>query len=287
MACVGMVTLLLAGCGRSYNSDPLPNMDVVKEIRDAGATAESDGDSEAVASGGTGWGTLKGSFVLVGSAPQPKILSTGGKDAAACDIHPLSDPTLKVDSASGAVQDVLVFVRKVNRVHDSFESMIEQPVLFDQKECLFLQQMAVVFSGQVLTIKNSDPVPHNTAIKPPGDKEINPLLPPGDTFNTTFKRGQNKPVPVTCSIHPWMKAYVFPRKDPYAAVSQADGTFEIANLPAGEELEFQLWHAAGAGSDNGIKTSKTGPDGRFKLTIPADGVEDLQKIEIEPSAFNL
>src|SRR5205085_8561606 len=104
----------------------------------------------------------------------------------------------------------------------------------------FLQQVEVVYVGREFLIKNSDPITHNTAISPPGDKAINPLLPPGDTFKVTFKRPQNKPVNVTCSIHPWMKAYVFPRKDPYCAVSGENGAFEIANLPAGEELEFQI-----------------------------------------------
>lgn len=275
-----------AGCGRSYNPDPLPNLAVVEALRAGGSAGDSAAGGGAAAAG-TGWGKLKGMFVLKGSAPTPKNLSTGGKDGQVCDKHPLIDPTLKVDSGSGAIRDVVVFLRKVSRVHDSTESMIGQPAIFDQKDCMFLEQMKVVLLGQELLVKNSDPITHNTAISPPGDKAINPLMPAGDTFKMVFKRAQNKPVPVTCSIHPWMKAYVFPRKDPYCAVSEENGSFEISNLPAGEELEFQIWHAAGAGPDNGLKTSKSGLDGRFKLKIPEDGEEDLQKIEVEPTAFKL
>ena len=46
---------------------------------------------------------------------------------------------------------------------------------------------------------------------------------------------------VGCNIHPWMGAYIVARKDPYAAVSDKDGKFEIKDLPAGKELEFRLW----------------------------------------------
>ena len=45
-----------------------------------------------------------------------------------------------------------------------------------------------------------------------------------------------------------MKAYMLPRENGYFAVSADDGSFEIANLPAGEELEIQVWHeSAGNG----------------------------------------
>lgn len=285
---LGLAIALLAasGCGRSYNPDPVANLAVVEALRAGGNSGDSSSGG-ATAATGTGWGKLKGAFVLKGSVSKMKNLSTGGKDGQVCDKHPLVDPTFKWDSGSGAIQDVVVFLRKVSRVHDSYDAMLKEPVIFDQKDCLFIDQMKVVFLGQEFLVKNSDPITHNTAISPPGDKAINPLMPAGDNFKMVFKRAQNKPVPVTCSIHPWMKAFVFPRKDPYCAVSDKDGKFEIDNVPAGEELEFQIWHAAGGGPENGLKTSKSGPDGRFKLKVTEDGEEDLQTIEIESSAFKL
>jgi len=39
-----------------------------------------------------------------------------------------------------------------------------------------------------------------------------------------------------------MKSWIVVRPNPYGAVSQADGSFEIKNVPAGGELELQLWH---------------------------------------------
>ena len=44
-----------------------------------------------------------------------------------------------------------------------------------------------------------------------------------------------------------MKAYIIARDDPYVAVTKPDGTFEIKNLPAGEDIEFQVWHEQAPG----------------------------------------
>jgi hypothetical protein len=133
--------------------------------------------------------------------------------------------------------------------------------------------------GEPVTIKNSDPVGHNTNISPPGDSSSNPTIPGGSQSAHTFNRVQNEPVPVTCSIHSWMKAYMFPRKDKYVAVTKADGSFEIPNLPAGEKLEFQVWHE----KQSKLAAKANWSQGRFTVTIPKDGVEDLGKIEVSPA----
>jgi hypothetical protein len=41
-------------------------------------------------------------------------------------------------------------------------------------------------------------------------------------------------IPVQCNQHPWMRAYISVLTHPYFAVSAADGSFEIKNLPPGE-----------------------------------------------------
>jgi uncharacterized protein (DUF2141 family) len=41
-------------------------------------------------------------------------------------------------------------------------------------------------------------------------------------------------IPVKCNIHHWMRAYIGAVQHPYFAVTGADGTFEIKNLPPGE-----------------------------------------------------
>jgi hypothetical protein len=78
-----------------------------------------------------------------------------------------------------------------------------------------------------------------------------------------------------------MKSYLIARDDPYFAVTGKDGSFEIANLPAGEEIEFQVWHERSAAGISAGPVSK----GRFKVKVPADGVEDMKVIEVPAGEF--
>ncbi|HMC89692.1 MAG TPA: hypothetical protein VKI17_09090, partial [Gemmataceae bacterium] len=47
---------------------------------------------------------------------------------------------------------------------------------------------------------------------------------------------------VNCDIHKWMTAKVAVFDHPYYAVTQADGSYEIKNVPAGVELIVCHWH---------------------------------------------
>jgi hypothetical protein len=86
---------------------------------------------------------------------------------------------------------------------------------------------------------------------------------------------------VTCNIHPWMKAYMWFRKDGYYAVTKEDGTFEIQNLPAGELIEFQVWHArATGGVALSVPELKWDAKGRFRVTLEPETPKDLGKLEV-------
>jgi hypothetical protein len=82
-----------------------------------------------------------------------------------------------------------------------------------------------------------------------------------------------------------------PRKDSYVAVTKPDGSFEIANLPAGEVLEFQVWHESASGSNHGLavqsdetKELKWDNKGRFKIKLEPDQTQELN-ITVPASAF--
>jgi hypothetical protein len=46
---------------------------------------------------------------------------------------------------------------------------------------------------------------------------------------------------LTCDVHSWMSAYLGVESHPYFAVTGADGTFTIANAPAGRQT-IRAWH---------------------------------------------
>jgi plastocyanin len=230
------------------------------------------------------WGTLKGRFVFDGPAPTlPKIQVT--KDIEVCGKYDLGDESLVV-GPEGGLANVVVYLRtKPSAVHPD-AGRTDKPVL-DNAQCRFEPHVVPVQVGQPLVIKNSDDVGHNAKIDSFTNNPVNVLIPANGAVEQTFAAPETLPARVSCNIHPWMSAWLVIRPDPYMAVSSADGSFEIANLPAGdEELEFQVWH-----EKSGYIQQVTAADGqrewmrgRFLMQL-APGVNDLGVLKVSPSAF--
>lgn len=271
--------LTLAGCGSELPPDPTPNVSAAMAFRSA--TGSAGGAATAVAAPvGTGWGPLRGQFKLDGPAPNLGKLSTAGKDGEVCGQE-VPNESLVV-GPDGGIANVIVFARKVSRVHDTMKGPAATAPVFDQKRCIFLSHVLVVRVGDVVQVKNSDPIGHNTNISPPGNPPSNLLIPENGASTYTFIKQLTQPVQVTCNIHPWMSAWLMARDDGYFAVTGPDGKFEIPNLPAGEPVEFQVWHEK---AGRGLAAKPEWSGGRFTVTIPADAGLDLSEIRVPASAL--
>ena len=232
------------------------------------------------------WGTIKGRFVFAGTAPAAIELKAD-KDVEVCGKHKLVNEELVVGADKG-IANVVVYVRdkgvKVNPAAAEAAKAVK-PVL-DNANCRFEPHVVFVQTGQELIIKNSDTVGHNSNVATVKNPPSNNLIPAGQQAATTFSSDEAIPAQVTCNIHPWMKAWLLVRPNPYGAVSKADGSFEIKDVPAGE-VELQFWHEkAGYIGDMTIggKAEKASK-GRKKVTVAAGGT-DLGEIVLEPAVFN-
>ncbi len=282
---VGCVVVTV-GCGPGRVTAPGADAEAAGKIRATLVSASSvSGDSAAGSvSTGTGWGTLRGRFTFAGAPPQPKPLVVD-KDTEVCSMGgmKLLDRSVLVDSSSKGLANVVVFARKTSRVKTA---AAEAPLVFDQKNCEFLAPVFAARVGQQVDVHNSDPIGHNTNI---AGSSFNQLIPAGQ--GTAYKPDAETGMPtmVTCNIHPWMKAYAVFRKDGYVAVSGVDGSFSIADLPAGETIEFQVWHERSGGPNGAVGLEKPElkwtPKGRFQIKLEADEVKDLGTLEIPASAI--
>ncbi|MFM7033774.1 MAG: hypothetical protein ACKOYJ_01065 [Planctomycetia bacterium] len=237
------------------------------------------------AAGAEEWGTIKGKFVFGGAPPAAADLKAD-KDIDVCGKHKLVSEELVVGADKG-VANIVVFVRdKGIKVHPDLGATKSEKVVLDNKDCRFEPHVAVVQTGQPLVLKNSDTVGHNSNVATLKNPPSNSLIPAGGDSTLTFTTEEALPAQVTCNIHPWMKAWVVVRPNPYAAVTKADGSFEIASVPAGE-VELQMWHEkAGfiAEVTVGGKAEKTAK-GRKKVNVTAAGA-DLGEMVVDPSLFS-
>lgn len=242
----------------------------------------------ALALGGTcpadEWATIKGKFVFGGDVPTAGELKAD-KDVEVCGKHKLLAEELVVGADKG-IANVVVFVRdKDVKVNPDAAKAASSKVTLDNKNCRFEPHVAVVQVGQEFVVKNSDTVGHNSNIATVKNPPSNNLIPAGGEAAVKFTSDEAVPAQVTCNIHPWMKGWLVVRPNPYAAVSKADGTFEIKDLPVGE-VELQFWHekAGYLGEMTIGGKSEKASKGRKKVAVAAGGT-DLGEIVLAPGIF--
>jgi hypothetical protein len=187
---------------------------------------------------------------------------------------------LVVDS-NGGIKDVVIYLAGPGKFpagnpkweHPDYAAKRDATLDFDQKNCVFLTHMEAMRSTQKLRILNSDTVGHNTKIDATGKAvPLNATIPA--SASTIYQPGgeAQEPFDVSCSIHPWMSARMIVRDSPYFAVTKPDGTFEIANVPAGVPLEFRVWQEKSKFiQDVTVKgKQEKWKGGRMKITLTPD-----------------
>jgi len=269
------------------------NLDEAQAIRD-----ELQGDLASSTDGGqnvpqpTGFANLSGSFVFDGPVPAPADLGARSDDFSICrpDNAPVLSDALLVDDQTKVIRNVLIFLttRKPKGFEDdprweaeryaaSRDSVLAGTAQgFDQHHCVFSSHVFAMRTSQTVEIINSDPVGHNTNIP---DLGFNQTIAAGSKAELQPTRVANSPMPVSRSIHNWMKAYMITRDNPYFAVSGRTGGFEMLDAPAGVELEFRIWHEksgflSGDVTLNGELHRIKG--GRLKLTLAPDQPQELK-----------
>jgi plastocyanin len=177
--------------------------------------------------------TLRGKVVFKGPRPRRRALQVD-EDAACVQLNRgrLLDESLLVN-AGGALANVFVYVKRGLEGKHFAPPPPGDVVTIDQKHCRFEPHVFGVRVGQTIRITNSDPVTHNIHPQPENNREWNQSQPEGaPPLERKFVRPEVM-IRVKCNVHSWMRAYVSALDHPYFAVTRADGTFEIPNLPPG------------------------------------------------------
>ena len=226
-------------------------------------------------------GTIKGKLIWdAGPVPTPKVAVKKGdpnvKDPV-CKVNEILNKDITVDPSTKGVADGIAYLVSPTGDYSAVaKALVEKTpeVVVDQVNCEYVPYASVVYKEQKLTFKSSDPVGHNVDFKPmaKGNASINPMLPPNGKAAYTIKAAEKRPTAVNCSIHPWMKGYVFISDNPFAAVTKPDGSFEISGVPAGEQ-HIIVWQ-----SSKGFITPGSGKG--MAITVKAGETTDLGDVKI-------
>jgi len=197
------------------------------------------GSPATVASTGTtSAATVKGTVKLEGVAPEARPINMSADPICAKQHRePVLSQDVEVDG-KGDLGNVIVFVA------DGLQGQVfdppTQPATIDQRGCMYEPHVLAIRANQPLDVKNDDPTSHNIHPLPTNNREWNKSEPPGSRAEETFPR-EEVAIPVKCNIHPWMRGYVAVFKHPFFAVTTKDGSFDLANLPAGT-YTIKAWH---------------------------------------------
>jgi hypothetical protein len=246
------------------------------------ASAESkpaEKPAETLAVKAAGWGTLKGKVTFAGDPPLPRVFvakgAPGVKDAQVCAKNEIKSERLVVDPGTKGVRYALVYVPRPTAVNPEAESAAKStPIEFDQKGCVFEPHVLALMKGAKVSIKSADPVGHNVNVKLINLRQNFSILPGAAPVPLDVKVDEKKPGEVVCDIHPWMKAWWMVTTNPYFAVTDAKGSYEIKNVPAGTQ-KVVVWQEA---VHPGFVTASSGDP----VTIQAGG-ETTQDFTIDAS----
>ncbi len=125
--------------------------------------------------------------------------------------------------------------------------------------------------GEKIDLKSSDPVSHNINCKVQNNSFNEAVAPNGEIKKQAIAPAR-MPGLVTCDIHPWMNAYWLVLDNPYFAVTDEKGNFEIKNAPAGTQ-KVVVWQEA---------TQFVTPSAGQEVTVAAGG-ETSQDFTIKAS----
>ncbi len=240
-----------------------------KEAPAVASAAENTTEAVEVSAGAGGVGNLKGRVEYVGDyAPLAPLFGKGGasKDPTVCGLEVIPNETIIVKD--GGLANAFVYLDKIPK--RATVPAVGEPIVFDQKVCIFTPHAMVLRVKQTVKVMNADGAAHNTHTYPKKNTAFNSVVQPNDRggVDLTYGQVEKEPFSVGCDIHPWMVAYHLPLDHSFAAVSDADGTFEIKDLPAGKH-EFKVWHEAGKMVEKAFVVTIKPGDNEVTIKVPA------------------
>ena len=198
------------------------------------------------------WAALLATF-----SPAPQPYSSGIEGRITVRQLPAQIANRYVGADGAAVRNVeplpaIVFIE--GPVAGATPASAHDPQLA-QRDTSFEPAILIVPTGTAVRFPNQDKFFHNVFSYSKTKRFDLGRYPKGESKSVTFDKAG--PVAVFCEIHKWMRGAILVVDNPYYAIVQKDGSFNIPNVPPGK-YHVAVWHP-----ERGKKT--------FQVTVPANG----------------
>lgn len=219
-------------------------------------------------------GSLKGKVAMHGAIPKPRV------------FHLINIPNIKycsrisdgqghrilhdfVVGETGALKDVVVAILRVDK-GKSFDRKMNNVTI---NRCQADQYVIGFKNGEDLLLENTDPIKHEMALY-----EVNGVykyqvsnkntMPHTSQVRSLFMKPGSPEMILKCNLHPFIQTRGFMVANPYYAVTDAEGRFEIHDIPPGT-YEVIAWHPF-IPTETGTITIETGQTATLDFTFEGD-----------------
>lgn len=132
-------------------------------------------------------------------------------------------------------KDVLIYIEKIEGKEFSPP---QEPAKMDQKSLVFIPRVLPILKGTTVDFHNSDDVKHNVFGVGTEDFNLGTWTKGGVASYTFNKLGDTA---ILCNVHPEMEAYVIVLQNPYFALTDEQGKYEIKDAPQGS-YKLKTWN---------------------------------------------
>jgi plastocyanin len=182
-------------------------------------------------------GTIVGEVKYAGDPPALEKIDVT-KDVNICGADPKVSPALVVGADKG-IKDVVASLPNIQK--GKALGKPEKPPVLDQKNCEYHPYAQIIPVNTTLEITNSDDVLHNIKTKG-GTKTSFNIAQPKFKRKVTVEFKNPEIVQVECNVHGWMNAILVVEDNPYDALTDANGSFKITDVPPGK-YTVKVWHS--------------------------------------------
>jgi len=214
---------------------------------------------------------ISGKVTLKGTPPpEPNLAQKTAALTADPSCGKLSQGPKNRVYVVGANGELAQVVIKITEGVTGTHAPSAEPVLLDQRGCEYLPYISAVQAGQKLLVRNSDDALHNVNAQPKvaGNKPSNKAqMAKAKDLEYAYENAEEF-LPYKCDVHPWMFAYVTVVPHPFFAVSGADGSFTIKNVPDGK-YKVEASHRRAGKSAKDVEVKGANASVNFELEVPA------------------